>query len=106
MSRLSRVIAPLLREYGLEVQLYPTEGAEPRELLVRNPRFPSWGRIVIDREGLMEWDLQGDIRTDEGARQIAALIALILASTQSDSADRYGALPHWQPPGEADRPHP
>ena len=42
-SRLSRVIAPLLREHGLTVTPYPAGGGEPRELAVTNPAFPGGG---------------------------------------------------------------
>jgi hypothetical protein len=105
-GRLSRVIAPLLREHGLTVTPYPAGAGEPRELVVTNPAFPGWGRVVIDREGFMEWDLQATVETDDGARQIAGVITGILASGQGEAGDRYGRPPHWQPPEDAERPHP
>jgi hypothetical protein len=37
VSRLSRVIAPLLREHGFTVTPYPAVADEPRELVVINP---------------------------------------------------------------------
>ena len=105
-SRLSRVIAPLLREHGLTVTPYPAGDGEPRELAVTNPAFPGWGRAVVDRDGFMEWDLHGTVETDDGARQIAGVIIGVLAGGDGEAGDRYGRPPHWQPAEDAGRPHP
>jgi hypothetical protein len=59
MNRLSRVIAPILRAAGLDVRTVGPAGGDVHELVVANSARPDWGRIVIDREGLMEWDYWG-----------------------------------------------
>lgn len=105
-TRLSRVIAPLLRDHGLTVTPYPACAHEPRELVVTNPAFPAWGRVVIDRDGFMEWDLQATVETDDGAREIAGVIIGLIAGGEGEADDRYGQPPHWQSPEDAARPHP
>ena len=106
VGRLSRLIAPLLREHGLTVTPYPADADEPRELAVTNPAFPGWGRVVIDRDGFMEWDLHGTVETDDDARGIARVIVSLLAGGEGEAGDRYGRPQHWQPPEDAARPHP
>jgi hypothetical protein len=106
VSRLSRVIAPLLHEHGLAVTPYPPDADQPRELVVTNPAFPDWGRVVIDRDGYMEWDLQATVETDDGARGIADVIIGVLASGEGEAGDRYGRPAHWQSAEDAGRPHP
>lgn len=69
MSRLARVIAPMLRAAGLDIREIGRADGQIRELVVTNPRYPAWGRVVIDREGLMEWDYWGHIADDAGAAE-------------------------------------
>jgi hypothetical protein len=78
MNHLSSVIAPMLQAAGLDVRPVGIPGGEVHELAVTNPAQPNWGRIVIDREGLMEWDYWGDPTTDAGAAGIAAVIITIM----------------------------
>jgi hypothetical protein len=80
MSRLTRVIAPLLAKAGLDVRPVNGVDGQVRELVVTNPRQPAWGRVVIDREGLMEWDYWGHVADDPGAADIAAVIIAIMAT--------------------------
>jgi hypothetical protein len=109
MSRLTTVIAPLLRENGLDVhEVEGTGNGGIRELVVTNPRFPFWGRIVIDREGFLEWDHWGEIGDNQGATEIAQVIIGVLASGPDGTGDRYGKVRDSdRPPPEGwDRPHP
>jgi hypothetical protein len=103
VSRLTKIIAPLLRERGLDVREVEGVTRDVRELVVTNPRFPHWGRIVIDREGLLEWDHWGDLDHDDGAEKLASVTLTILASAPGEDGDRYR-----RPcvPGDYDRPHP
>lgn len=80
MSKLSRIVAPKLRKYGFEVQEYPPGSEHPRELRVTNPRLPGSGCVVIDREGLIEWDRWADMSSDTGAGSTADMIIGLLAS--------------------------
>jgi hypothetical protein len=93
MSRLTRVIAPRVRAAGLDVHEVQGVGGEVRELLVTNPRFPTWGRVVVDCDGLMEWDYWGNLTDDTGAAQIADVITAIMVSRIGDSTAR----PTFQP---------
>jgi len=79
MSRLSRVIAPMLHAAGLDVRPVGRADGELHELVITNPRQPHWGRVTIDRDGLMEWDYRGDAATDAGAASIAAVIIAVMA---------------------------
>jgi hypothetical protein len=93
----------MLREHGLTVTPYPADAGEPQELAVANPAFPGWGRVVIDRDGFMEWDLRGTVETDDDARVIAGVIVSLLAGGEGEVGDRYGR-PRRCP--DAARPHP
>ena len=104
MSRLTRVIAPLLGKAGLDIRAVGGADGQVHELVVTNPRFPGWGRVVIDREGLMEWDYWGNIGDDHGAADIAAVIIRIIGTRPGDDAERYGQAPHLPAPEERDRP--
>jgi hypothetical protein len=105
VSRLTRVITPMLRSAGLDIREVSRADGEVRELVVTNPRYPTWGRVVIDREGLMEWDYWGHISDDAGAADIAAVIIAIMASRHGDG-QRHDRHPTFQPAAERDRPHP
>jgi hypothetical protein len=93
MSRLTKIIAPILRAHGLDVR--PVEGlnGDIRELVVTNPSFPHWGRIIVDCDGLLEWDLWGDLDRDDGAAALARVITGILSSGDQPDPDRYGRRP-------------
>jgi len=66
VSRLTRVIAPILRSARLDTREVSRADGEVRELVVTNPRYPTWGRVIIDREGFMEWDYWGTSATTPG----------------------------------------
>jgi hypothetical protein len=106
MSRLTRVIAPLLARAGLDIR--PMVGADGHvhELVVTNPRYPNWGRVVIDRDGLMEWDYWGNLATDHAAADVAHVIMTIIGNRAGDDAERYGQPAFLAAPEERDRPHP
>jgi hypothetical protein len=104
MSRLTKIIAPILREHGLDVREVEGVTGDTRELVVTNPSFRHWGRVGIDRDGLLEWDHWGDINHDDGAAVLARVIVGILASGDKPDPDRYGKLRPQQP--EVLRPHP
>jgi hypothetical protein len=104
MSRLTKIIAPILHEHGLDVHQVEGVKGETRELVITNPRYPHWGRIIIDRDGLLEWDHWGDLNHDNGAEALARVITRILASGDDPDPSRYGNLTP-QPPEER-RPHP
>lgn len=87
MSRLSRIIAPMLSAAGLDIRPVGRADGETHELVVTNPRFPAWGRVVIDREGLMEWDYWGCIHDDAGAADIATVIIAVMGARPGDDAD-------------------
>jgi hypothetical protein len=106
VSRLTRVIAPMLRARGLDIREVSRVDGEIRELVVTNPRFPMWGRVVVDRDGLMEWDYWGEISQDAGAAHLAAVIIAIMATRPGDDSERYGRQPGLQPAEERGRPHP
>lgn len=77
-----------------------------RELVVTNPRYPAWGRVVVDREGFMEWDYWGNLRDDTRAAQFAAVINAIMATRPGDNGERYVPRAAFRPSTERDRPHP
>lgn len=101
MSRLTKIIAPILRDHGLDVREVEGVKGETRELVVTNPAFPYWGRIIIDRDGLLEWDHWGDIDHDEGAAALARAITGTLASGDDPDPDRYGRLRHQPDVGKS-----
>jgi hypothetical protein len=90
MNRLSRVIAPMLRTAGLDVRTVGPAGGEVHELVVTNPARPDWGRIVIDREVLMEWGYWSHLADDTGAADIATIIIAIMATSPGNDSERYG----------------
>jgi hypothetical protein len=96
----------MLRSAGLDIREVSRADGEVRELVVTNPRFPTWGRVVVDRDGLMEWDYWGRLSEDNGAAQLATVIIAVMATRPGDDAERYGARPTFQPAGERNRPHP
>jgi hypothetical protein len=96
----------MLRAAGLDVRPVGRSDGDIHELVVTNPQFPTWGRVVVDREGFMEWDYWGHIGDDAGAADIAAVIIAIMGTHPGADADRYGTRPTFQPVGEHDRSHP
>ena len=106
MSSLTRIIAPMLRSAGLDIREVSRADGEVRELVVTNPRYPTWGRVLVDRDGLMEWDYWGEVSADAGAAQLATVIIAVMATHPGDDAERYGARPTFQPAAERNRPHP
>jgi hypothetical protein len=107
VSRLTRVIAPRLKAAGLDIREVRRADGETCELVITNPLFPAWGRIVIDRDGLMEWDYWGNVGDDAGAAvAVAALIIATIAARTADDAGRHGRRPAFQPAAERNRPHP
>jgi hypothetical protein len=92
MSRLTKITAPVLREHALDVRAVEGVTGEARELVVTNPSFPHWGRVVIDRDGLLEGDHWGDINHDDGAAAPARVIVGILVGGDKPDPDRYGKL--------------
>jgi hypothetical protein len=106
MSRLTRVVAPILRAAGLDIREVQSVGGEVCELVITNPRFHIWGRVVVDRDGLMEWDHWGRLADDTGAAQLATVITAIMAASPGDDNDRYGRRPTFHPAEESNRPHP
>jgi hypothetical protein len=83
MGRLSR-LARGLRQLGLTIEEYPPGARDPRELRVTNPRFPSRGQVVVDRDGLVEWSLLTDITSDPGTNTVVSVIAGLLRETGID----------------------
>jgi hypothetical protein len=106
MSRLTRVIAPLLSKAGLDIRAVGGADGQVHELVVTNPRYPNRGRVVIDREGLMEWDYWGSLGDDHGAADIATVIITIMGTRPDDTAERYRQAAYLPTPEERDRPHP
>jgi hypothetical protein len=106
MSRLTQVVAPMLRAAQLDIREVHGAGGEVHELVITNPRFPEWGKVVVDREGLMQWDFWGALGDDAGAAQLATVITVIMAARPGDDAARYGTRPVFQSAVERERPHP
>jgi len=96
----------MLRAAGLDVREVNGVDGEPRELVVTNPCFTTLGRVVIDRDGLMEWDYWGHVRDEDGAADIASVIVGVLCSRPGEDGERPGRLRILPPPDERDRPHP
>ena len=105
MSRLSRVIAPMLQAAGLDVRPVGRADGELHELVVTNPRQPNWGRVVIDRDGRMEWDYWGDAVTDAGAASIAAVVIAVLAPGPGPHDERDPRATRPQPSAQRARPY-
>jgi hypothetical protein len=105
VSRLTRVIAPLLARAGLDIRPMVGADGQVHELVVTNPHFPGWGRVVIDRDGLMEWDYWADLATDRGAADVAHVIMTIIGSRPGDD-ERYGRATFTPSHEESSRPHP
>jgi len=106
VSRLTRVIAPLLAKAGLDVRAISGADGQVHELVITNPRQPNWGRVVIDREGLMEWDYWGQVASDAGAADIASVIIAIMATRPGSDPDRQSQTAYLAAPEERARPHP
>jgi hypothetical protein len=73
-------------------------------LIATNPRHPEWGRVIIDREGLLHWHSWGHIADDPGAASTAAVIIAIMARPDDGESSRQPAC--LTAPAERDRPHP
>jgi hypothetical protein len=106
MSRLSRVIAPMLHAAGLDVRSVGRADGELHELVVTNPRQPSWGRVVVDRDGRMKWDYWGDVVTDAGAAAVADVVIAVMAPRPGHQAGRDPRATRPQSAAERARPHP
>jgi hypothetical protein len=105
MSRLSRVIAPMLHAAGLDVRPVGRADGELHELIVTNPQQPNWGKVVIDREGLTRWDYLGDMATDAGAASIAEVVIAVMALRPGPQAGHHPRATRPQPATERARPH-
>jgi hypothetical protein len=88
MSRLSRIIAPMLHSAGLDVRAINGADGQVRELVITNPRQPGWGRVVINHEGHMEWGYWGQVHDDPGAATMATVVIAIMATPQHGHPDR------------------
>jgi hypothetical protein len=106
MSRLSRVIAPMLHAAGLDVRPVGRADGDLHELIVTNPRYPNWGRVVIDRDGRMQWDYWGHVHDDRGAADIAAMVIAVMANRPGTDPARHARTGHPAAPGDLARPHP
>jgi hypothetical protein len=106
MSRLSRVVAPMLHAAGLDVRPVGRADGELHELIVTNPVHPDWGRFVIDQDGLVEWTYRGDLVTDAGAAAVADVVTAVMAPRPGHLAG--DALRATRPQRSAERadPHP
>jgi hypothetical protein len=91
---------------GLDIREVGRDDGQIHELVVTNPDYPTWGRVVIDCEGLMEWEYWGHIADDAGDADLAAVIIAIMATRPGDHTERYGRTASTPSPGELDRPHP
>jgi hypothetical protein len=100
MSRLTRVIAPLVARAGLDVRAISGVDGQVRELVITNPRQPAWGRVTVDREGLMEWAYWGHVGDDPGAADIATVIIAIMATRASARPDRHQEAAYLTAPAE------
>jgi hypothetical protein len=105
MSRLSRVIAPMLHAAGLDVRPVGRADGELHELVITNPRQPSWGRVTIDQDGRMEWGYWGNAVTDAGAASIATVVIAIMAPDTGHHAGRDPRVTRPQASAERARPH-
>ena len=94
------------RAAGLDVRTISRAGGEIHELVITNPAHPDWRRVVIDREGLMEWDYWGPLAEDAGAVDMAAVIIAIMATRAGRHPQRYGMNSDQPDSTERDRPHP
>jgi hypothetical protein len=106
MSRLTRVIAPLVARAGLDVRAITGADGQVRELVITNPRQPAWGRVNVDREGLMQWAYWGHVADDPGAADIATVITAIMATRPSDHPDRHPEATYLTAAAERGQPHP
>jgi hypothetical protein len=103
MSRLTRVIAPQLARAGLDIRAISAADGQVCELVITNPRQPTWGRAVIDHAGHMQWDYWGQVTDDSGAADIATVIIAILAPHASGhprTASRQPPVPGHEPTRE------
>jgi hypothetical protein len=100
-----RIIAPMMRAAGLDIRPMSRPDGEVFELVITNPQYPTWGRVIIDREGFTEWRYWGDLADDDAAARLATVIKAIMAPRPGDNAAR-GTRPAYRPAPEADRPRP
>jgi hypothetical protein len=106
MSRLSRVIAPMLHAAGLDVRPVGRADGELHELVVTSPAHPDWGRFVIDRDGLVEWTYRGDLVTDAGAAAVADVVSAVMAPRPGHLAGHALRATRAQRSAEGARPYP
>lgn len=106
MSRLTRVIAPLAARAGLDVRAISGVDGQVRELVITNPRQPAWGRVTVDRDGLMQWAYWSHVADDPGAADIAAVITAIMATRATGHPDRHREGTRLTAPPERDQRHP
>jgi hypothetical protein len=100
MNRLTRIIAPLLSKAGLDGRAVGGSDGDIRELIVTSPRYPSWGCVLVDREGHMQWDYWGNAATDHGAADIATLVAAIIGQRRDGADDHNGQAAYLSAPEE------
>jgi hypothetical protein len=79
LRSLSQAVGARLRACGLQVTEL-TRSGEVVVLVVTNPRRPEEGRVVIGRDGLIEWDRGHQASDDLVAAHIAAVLLSMLAS--------------------------
>lgn len=106
MSGLTRIIAPLLARAGLDVRAVSGADGQVRELVVTNPRQPTWGKVVLNRDGSMKWDYWGQVHDDRGAADIATVIIAIMAPRTGNDPERYAPATHPVPPEGTRTPPP
>ena len=106
VNRLTEIIGPMMRERGLDVREVAGTGQQIRELVITNPEFPHWGRVVVDREGLTSWDYWGETGTDDAASRLAAVITALIASNPGEDGNRYPRPGRTTGPGKPARAEP
>jgi hypothetical protein len=106
LSRLTRVIAPLLARAGLDVRAICGIDGQVRELIITNPRQPGWGRVLVGHEGRTEWAYWGQVHDDAGATDIATVITAIMATRATGHPDRHREATSLTTPSERDQRHP
>jgi hypothetical protein len=100
MSRLTRVIAPLVARAGLDVRAICGIDGQVRELIITNPRQPAWGRVLVEHDGRVEWGYWGQVHDDAGATDIATVITAIMATRASGHPDRHRETTFLTAPAE------
>jgi hypothetical protein len=84
-----REAAKVLTALGMQVQPYE-RGGELREIEVDDPRDPSHGHAVLDREGFMTWERWCPIGTAHDAHAAAQMIATLLGRPSPAPAESPG----------------